>query len=304
MTTNGAALTNSRVRKFLAENSISLLVSLDGPADIHDAHRRSKSGAPTQATIMAGLKALLCEYPAYYSRNVAFNSVLVDPRGMPRILRFFRESSIYQECRKDYRITPVQPYEDENGNKPEYLPAPPLGTSDGDNPWSVAHDAFIENRRREADPDDLLIWLDSGMHARLAQRPMTRIPDAIQPQGYCIPGARKLFASVDGELHMCEKMDRSLPIGTLRDGFDYKAIQSILTQLHEWWTADCSHCVAQRFCGVCPIIVHDGEGFSREMFEDNCVGFKRKFEDTLKDFILLCEENSDYYKRQKNITIS
>jgi uncharacterized protein len=55
--TNGTLIDDSWAA-FFAEHDFLVGVSLDGPADVHDCHRRNRQGRPSQAKVLAGLQRL------------------------------------------------------------------------------------------------------------------------------------------------------------------------------------------------------------------------------------------------------
>lgn len=80
-TTNGTPLTNPTA-DFIAANDFNLLVSLDGPAEIHDRERRSLGGRGSFDRLWANLNRLLERHPDYYRRSVHFQSTR---SGSPRL---------------------------------------------------------------------------------------------------------------------------------------------------------------------------------------------------------------------------
>jgi len=67
VTTNGTLLNEERV-KFLAENKFSLIVSIDGPKEIHDANRVDSKGMGSYDKVMQGLE-LIKKYPVLVRAN-------------------------------------------------------------------------------------------------------------------------------------------------------------------------------------------------------------------------------------------
>ena len=63
--TNGTCL-NSEWGEFLKENNVLVGISLDGPAELHDAYRVNKAGLPTHDKVMKAL-ALLQNYSIEYN---------------------------------------------------------------------------------------------------------------------------------------------------------------------------------------------------------------------------------------------
>lgn len=88
--TNGTLLDDEWAR-FLAEHGFLVGISLDGPAELHDAHRVDRGGRPTHATVMRGL-ALLREHGV--DHNVL---CCVNTRNASRpleVYRFLRDEGV------------------------------------------------------------------------------------------------------------------------------------------------------------------------------------------------------------------
>lgn len=88
--TNGTSLDERWCDLFL-EFGVRVGVSLDGPADIHDARRKTRSGGPTHARVMRGIETL-------QKRNVPFHVIsVVGAASLPRagdLIAFFRASGV------------------------------------------------------------------------------------------------------------------------------------------------------------------------------------------------------------------
>ena len=86
--TNGV-LVDDAVLDLCAELQVSLSVSLDGPADVHDRFRTDRSGRPSHARVEAGVRAL----QRHHDAERLFSGVLavVDPATCPdRVYDYFR----------------------------------------------------------------------------------------------------------------------------------------------------------------------------------------------------------------------
>jgi len=76
LTTNGTLL-NDRIGEYMVENQFSLVVSLDGPRELHDARRRYKASARgTFDTVMKNLDRLAERFPRYVEKQVSISMVL------------------------------------------------------------------------------------------------------------------------------------------------------------------------------------------------------------------------------------
>jgi len=86
MQTNGTLL-NDEWCQFFKENNFLIGFSLDGPRELHDAHRVDKGGAPTFDKVMRGLR-LLQKHGVEYNILVTVNRVTGDhPKEIYRFLR-------------------------------------------------------------------------------------------------------------------------------------------------------------------------------------------------------------------------
>lgn len=295
LTTNGSPLTNRHIRAFLAEHDFSLLVSHDGPRDVHDAWRRLRGDKDTHNALEQTLGVLAAEYPEYYSRRVKFSCVLTPPASASRVIDYFNNSPLFQRSTKELRVAHAQ--------RDSHTVFPT------DDPESVAKEMhelrsrYVASRRQCASRKDGLGAIYELPHARLAQRSFGRLPEQVVPSGTCVPGGRKLFVSVDGQLGICEKAG-DVQIGSLAGGFDYDRVRGILVELFSMWRRSCSWCVAQRFCSICPVLILDGASLSQRRFRAVCKSNRLAFLQSLSSFLEVCESNPEYLGHLQSITIS
>jgi len=100
ITTNGTLL-HGRILDFLVENNFSILISLDGPQDVHDRYRKYKSNTGSFAKIMKNIESFYKKYKEYYlSQKIGFSIVLVPPLKAKQVLDFFSS----EELLKSHRV--------------------------------------------------------------------------------------------------------------------------------------------------------------------------------------------------------
>jgi uncharacterized protein len=88
ITTNGTRLTPEIIR-FIERNQVSVTVSIDGPEEVHDQHRRFPDGSPSYRKILPNIKNLL---RAQIGRPIAARVTLVkDVDAVPQIFDHLRE---------------------------------------------------------------------------------------------------------------------------------------------------------------------------------------------------------------------
>lgn len=75
MTINGTLLTDEII-KFMKDNEVSLLISMDGPKEIHDKNRVFSNGMGSFDKIMNNINKIKVKFPEYVEKNVGFNIVM------------------------------------------------------------------------------------------------------------------------------------------------------------------------------------------------------------------------------------
>ncbi|HAK42854.1 MAG TPA: Cys-rich peptide radical SAM maturase CcpM, partial [Clostridium sp.] len=84
-----------------AENKFSLLISLDGPEEIHDRNRTfASNGNGTFKTIMKNISKFKSVYEGYVDKYIRFNAVLDGTSDFECTKKFFSE---YDDV-KDFRV--------------------------------------------------------------------------------------------------------------------------------------------------------------------------------------------------------
>ncbi len=66
----------------------------------------------------------------------------------------------------------------------------------------------------------------------------------------CIPGS-KMAIDYTGTIHMCEKINRNYPIGTVWAGLNYAKISDYVNEFLQARYDSCSGCSLSRLCGTC-----------------------------------------------------
>lgn len=67
--------------------------------------------------------------------------------------------------------------------------------------------------------------------------------------GSCVPG-EKIYVTVDGIFHACERINPNFPIGNVNDGLDIEKIVDYINFYNEE-TRRCINCNVTRFCDMC-----------------------------------------------------
>jgi uncharacterized protein len=302
LTTNGLMLRSRDVREMLRRYRVHVMVSIDGPAYIHDLFRRRRDGGPTHALIEEALNAMLDEDSDYVRDCILVNAVVALPSRLMEAAAYFRDSPLYASAKGDLvRYNGVDTFGDQSlrvelNSMANSLPAQTQVLS--------PREAFVSGRVHSVAPADRLETLFRMQLVRIAHRRIEPISELLTPTGFCVPGTRKLFVSVDGRFDMCEKAAGAFPIGDVGTGIDIDLVMDVLQRMHALWSEDCSRCVAQRFCGSCPVSVSDGSGqLDSAAFKRECAMTVTRFQQSLEDFVRICDANPAYLAELEAVVV-
>lgn len=276
MTTN-ATLVTEEIATYLASLPKAIItVSLDGPEEIHDRNRVFQNNAGSFEKTMKGLKYLVEAFGDRAKESIIINSVIADysTSTLEKIQQFF---DTHEWLPKDvihtssYVDTPDEEVEYEGVDGPretsmrQYTKAAemnyhPLGT------WGVrkymegnGDEADIEGLARDGFIKDLI-----SIHRRFrVDKPGT----IYGMNGCCVPGARKIYVTTNGDYLVCEKMGPSPRIGNVYDGIDIERIKKYYVENFRNEAVNyCKNCWAINLCNIC----------YTECFDEEDVNFKKR----------------------------
>lgn len=228
VTTNGTLLSSERLA-FLARYGFSMIFSIDGPPDLHDAHRKFEGGCGSYSRV-AGALDMLADYPELAARTTLRATFLPGEAEMVRRLEHLNDLA----DRYALGAVSVEPAvgcgacADAGGFRPgEIARAIVAGAR-----WCAA-------RARNDDVDQVRFHFLSVTLRRLLER---------RPAGTeC--GAAFGYASVapNGEVFACHKESHG-PVGHVRTGLDEAARAK--WRENRWYGAvKCRRCWARNLCG-------------------------------------------------------
>lgn len=280
MTTNATLLTTEMARFFVREH-VSLMISLDGPKEIHDRNRRfASNGEGTFDTVVSVLETMKREVPGF-QQLLSYNSV-VDPCTSTNCI-----SSFFAQIESDQKM-------------PSLLSPPP-----GTRLW-FSDDYSMENREaglmallhhQEIIPLEKLDMFSISQVEAIDKQaklmiPIQELPDCTGHAGPCIPGVRRLFVSVDGTFFPCERCSETsdnMNIGNLSDGFDMEQIGRLMN-ISSVTEDKCKNCWALSLCSACAVVVDsEKERFSEDAVYAKCGSIRSEAEWKLKNLIALSE---------------
>jgi uncharacterized protein len=296
-TTNGTLITDAII-DFLAENEIRVLISLDGPKDVNDRYRLFRNGQGSYDKIIKNLERILTRYESYYRRQVSFNMVIAPPFKPLEIESFIRNNEhLFKNAQ--IRIGGIDAQGTTFFNK-----FPPKDRTRRE--FKILEKRFLEEVAHgcEANTRLLRIMMRENILLKIYKRDVGRqMTNYEYPNGVCTPGLRRIFVSVDGMFHMCEKINENMAIGNVGTGLDLDRIISMMKNYAEKSSPDCCDCWALRLCSLCYIHASRAN-FDMEAKRRNCETTRKTILHGLKLYCKILEKNPDALAAMKNIVLS
>lgn len=296
LSTNGYALKGD-VADFLATHGFYVRVSLDGPAAIHDKHRRTADGLPTWATVVENLKAYIKNYPDQHP-----NIAVTIPRteNVLEVQRFFAEADWIPE---DVTVSPGVESEPDPGYF-DSIGYPKEEPPDMEKSWEEYCMRLIDGWGVSKPQDTGFVFQGSlfeGMlrilhrRRRACSHPEHRhLPEQSAAFTTCLAGARRTFVSVDGHYYLCERIPQceDYRIGSVSTGIDLEKVYMLAKYFTECTREQCRNCWCLPICQVgCYSAIRDGTRFSTAQKEQRCIEHRQYMHDNLVSYCEILERN-------------
>lgn len=287
MTTNGTLLKGS-IMNYLVENGVHLLISIDGPEEIHNKNRKfASNGKGTFMVVMKNIAELEKKYHDYVKKNISFNAVLDGTTDFYCTNKFFCEYKNIKDSRVSTSLISNQYSKkvvkikdkfliDNNYERFKFLlyKLGKLDKSYASKLYEIEFVKYIES-------------INKRKHFR-------NVSDKEHHGGPCVPGLNRLFIDIEGTFYPCERvseLSEHMRIGNICDGFDLGKVERILN-IGRLTEDLCRNCWAYRFCYLCAAFADNAdniEGLSREKKLSNCAAVRRSVEESLKNYCMMRE---------------
>lgn len=295
ITSNGTLLSDKIIEYFVNEN-ISLGISLDGPKEEHDRNRIVPNGNGTYEVILKNLLYIKEKYPEY-SKRIMVKPTFDFKTNMLKLNEFFNK--------KEYFSMVVQPGM-VNPNFTDYY-----------NTFSKNEIKSFNGIMEDLQKDYFFSQVeidkyntDLGFQALLFEQTFENFSSRInysedQYTGNCLPGS-KIFVDVNGNFHICEKVNHHFPIGNCYTGLNFEAIQKIqkifYTQVIE--ANECWKCPYRKLCLTCYAAAMKDDSFDNT---HNCEKDKIEIKSRFGYYYSVLEKNPHFktiIKRAKKKKLS
>lgn len=283
LTTNATLLTDEAIETF-EKYSVDLMISLDGPQEIHDRNRKYSNGKGTFETVIKNVRHIKDKYPDYF-KHIRFN-VVVDLQSDLNVLRdFIAESDLIN--RMNAKISTVSNIYMKN--KFDDMPERVFIQRNMD-----FMRLYLQKLGKISDDEICLFDAEyEDIKAKLYDSAVRRseVPQKAHPGGPCTPGRKRIFMNIDGDFYPCERVSENskvMKLGNLYTGFDVKKISNIIN-VAKITEKNCKNCWAFNYCNQCAAFADDMQQLSAKKRLENCKITKSTVENMFKNYCMLKE---------------
>lgn len=239
LTTNGTLLDKDKA-DFLMHHDFSIAISLDGDQKEHDRNRVYRTGKGTFTDVMKNIKPIV-DSGYDKCRSVAVFDWKSDLFGLQD---FFNRTDVP-------KLTNVSMPNPDNGctyycqfSDKDHINYREMETR--------AFSGYIDNLQHSPEMNSFFDYI----FGIAASKAVYSVPALINTEtlfipytGSCIPG-RKMFVDIDGNYHICERVNPTMPIGNINIGLDFERIAQIMKEYRDHLDL-CHKCNMQKLCGKC-----------------------------------------------------
>jgi uncharacterized protein len=258
MTTNGLLFGNEKIIDFLIANNFLINVSLDGPRDVHNAHRFDVNGEPSFEKVFKNLIHFYKKNPKFFKNNFSISTVTTPITRSQQQYEFldnlckgsiiFSDVIVESEYFKDILEKFNQNYEEEQFEIGEFL---------------FNNQTYLLNTLKKYHKI-LKFTSESYTNELQKQNP------SVCPGGFCLIGLNKTFVNTDGNIILCERVNENLNdfyIGNVENGINIEKIQQLLLATKKL-CKKCQNCWAVKFCDACFMHFPYDNDFCKKMKKD------------------------------------
>ncbi|MBQ6995084.1 MAG: radical SAM protein [Lachnospiraceae bacterium] len=280
ITTNGTLLTNE-IFEYLVQHNVSVVVSVDGPKKIHDKNRVYISGQGSFETVYRNLNSIYHEYGEKCCDHISINMVVDPQNNIDEICSIFKES-IFSKLNVRYTVVDDVYIDEKTTFSEEYIKKYRykyfmmllnyLSIIDG-----LDYEKIFENEKVRMEED-----------YNYFNKTYQGLPEVWSHSGPCIPGKRRLFVDIYGNLFPCERVSETseiMNIGTLDKGFYYEKVKQILN-VGKLTEKECSTCYAINKCTICARLADECGVLSAEKKKKHCELVKANMEQMIRKVLL------------------
>lgn len=279
LTTNGLLLDDDKI-SFFVENNVILLFSLDGPKSQHDRNRVDANGSGTFDDVMKNINKYIKK------SGFAFTNSVYDIRSNLREIAHFFD---FNPEIMSMAFSPV------NSSNTTYYDrfSEKENNEFNKNLNEIYYEFFNEKDLYNTNMGDFLTnWITKSASSVMTRIPFQKNDGLINYTGGCVP-ADKMFANIDGDILICEKLNNSYKIGHIESGLDYKKIVEIVNDYNST-TKKCKNCIFNKLCSIC--LASCGWNGHLLLTEEKCSEERNSIKRQLEIAYTILEKNGNWFE--------
>ncbi|TQQ84042.1 Cys-rich peptide radical SAM maturase CcpM [Peptacetobacter hominis] len=280
VTTNATLLTKEIV-DIIVNYNLTILISLDGPKQIHDEARKfAFNNRGSFDTLYNNLKYIKTKYPDYYKEHILFNTVL-HQSNFGCVDNYIKSDDLLSDS---YFMSTF--ISDSYSDKKHEISDSSISEIQYEKFLLFLSKIGILNNYK---PSKLLDLDFQQIGSIVNSSKIDHLPKKSHHSGVCIPGVQKLFMNVNGDFFPCERVNELSDfskIGSIKNGLDYNKIEYMMN-IENITKEECHNCWAYNHCTICLSGLEDNNGIKRENILLRCPYVKNSIEEKLKDYTVL-----------------
>ena len=287
--TSNATLLTPEIIDYMEKHDISLMVSLDGPQNVHDKNRDFFGGKGTFESVIKNLDMIKKKFPEYF-KTITFNCVMDIDNDFGCINEFFTTYDVIKDSNINFSsLNEDHAKEERKVDGEEYI---------SDYNYELFKLFLSKTGRLE---EKYLSKMVNGHYTNLRNKIFEERRREIQgekghPGGPCVPGAQRLFVDIYGNLYPCERVNESseaMRIGNVDEGFYMEKVRDILN-IGKLTEESCKSCWAYRYCFLCASAADDLNKLSAERKMTRCKEVRQSIGNMLKEYCILKEYGDSF----------
>lgn len=292
ITTNGSLLTDD-VIEFFIQNDFNVLISLDGPREIHDKSRVFRgSGKGTFDVIMKNLERVRAHYPEFFSR-ILFSAVVDPTNDYECVNSLYQDYEIFQEASMRSSLL------DETYSDDVVQSTDAFFAQNSFERFKVYLHFLGRLERQDVSRINLQDGAELQKFSKRLLEGERELPNTTSPGGPCTPGCTRLFMDVSGNLFPCERVSELSPImriGHVDTGIDIERAR-VLLNVGQISAEQCKNCWAIRNCSLCCKYCDGGDHLSATVRKKHCDSVRGNRDAIMRDYIALQEVKNRFYSQ-------
>lgn len=282
VTTNATLLTE-KIIQFFIENEVELLISIDGPREIHNKNRIFQNGKGTFDLVIKKIKMIENQYSSYLP-HVGVNMV-IDTQNNFDIMK-----SITMDNRELANLKISSSFiVNEYIKNEEEIVSEQFKTAFDYNVFLVYMKMLGRVSNKNITP--IISTIEQEMiKMRSLMSNSSGLREQVAPGGPCMPGKR-LMVNINGDFFPCERVSETskvMRIGNIKTGFNQKKSFDILN-IGKLTKNQCKNCWAIKYCTACVRICDNGESLDKQKKLKHCKQIKINISERMREIILFTE---------------